>query len=340
MLKHGARAKDEEHVKGIMASFESRGIQKKILDVRLVMLYPAGDPVPDQRVMSGEWDFDADKPPIPLAAFVGAHSTTAVQRLRGQYGDRKEEYNRIHVKEIIICEDTVWNNANLRFIGTMDNTVKEQRLKMNMIGAVLQLRESYEYGRLNMPTTDERDKYWKVVIADAKLSMPFNGGSFNTIAAMALKETVIWAILEKIFKGHVVHNKNIKQQIPKALTHFDNMGNIPTDKLVCWLSRIVEGTWDTKTFKDRCGSYKKENRVLNQIVDYVSTIDGNNYDSFDQLRQAYPSLANADLIRSIVHACGDKAKDEIPKFCVDLIDQAVAKDMDRPQRPAFAVAAD
>lgn len=331
-----ARSTDADHVEAIIRSLETKGIQPTQIDIRLVMIYPAHSP-PSDKVMSGDWEFDGDQPPFVLAPYIGSHSTEAFQRLHETHGDSKPQYALVPVREILVLPDTPDNMANLRFIGTMDNTVKGNRLKMSMVEAALQLRNSYMYMNEQFHTKEQKDKYWKTVITDSKVSMPFTGGSFSTIAAMAQREDVVWAELDKVFKGHVKHNKSIKQVTPTALTHFDAMGNIPVDNVVKWLQRIVNGEWDTSTFKARCIEYKKKVRVVSQILEYVATMDGNTYSTYEEVCEVYPSLAATNLLNSIVHACGSNAKDDIPKYCIGLIDAGMAKDRESKHRAVSQV---
>ena len=113
----------------------------------------------------------------------------------------------------------------------------------------------------------KQQEEWKEYKDQCAQSMPYIGGSFQTMASIARLDPEIFDLVKIIFEGRFKVNKQLRgQQKPVALTHFQKMGNVPTEHLIRWLTRVVNGESTCKQFDERITWFKK--RVMVQKKSY------------------------------------------------------------------------
>jgi hypothetical protein len=244
--------------------------------------------------------------------------------------------------ELVSCEKNDENIRKLKYLGTLDNTIQSLHQKMTMFDCIKQMHASWLSLKRTCTTPEDLKAAWAIVKLEAESSMPFAGGTFNTFSQLAKVEDGVWALINQIFSGHYVVNKALKgQKAPTSLAHFNNMGNIPVDDLKRWLRRVCDGQWLTKTFYDRCQSYKKEVRVKEAILEYANVKSEIKFESYDDLENKVSTIGNPDWFASIVSWCDDKAKSKLPVSLHNTIDAALDATLEAtknaPQVSVFCV---
>jgi hypothetical protein len=292
-----ARDSDSMHVDVLEQSFLEKGmLNPKIFGV---MWSNVPDLASNITKENFSIDTNAAAPPRPINAAVGDHTQLAIKRLRIKKPNNKK-YKQVQI-QLAIVPKTPENIAKVLYLGTMDNTIEALHKPMTMWECCKQMnRQHTQIFRSTEPTKTKKEQ-WASYKDMAKRSMPFTGGTFNTMECVAKVDKQIWALLSAIFENNIVQNKEIKQTVPTSLTHFQHMGNIETADLVRWLTRVVNGQWNTKNFVDRCKRHKKSLKLKKDILEYVNTIRSEHeFKTYDQIASRYPQLADADWFNNVL----------------------------------------
>jgi hypothetical protein len=330
------RARDlkESHVITMMAGYCTYGVIAFDCNVRLVMLCKT-----QEECDAINLDLTANKPPHPMEPFVGAHSSTGLTRLNKAWPNNKS-FVTIN-SEIIACVETEENIRMIKYLGTLDNTVKAIREDMSMWDCVKQMHNSLIHIAKRHPKDPSaQKKLWKEVKEDCEAGMPFTGGSFQTCAALAKSAQPVWLLVEQIFSGQFKLNKDLKgQKTPTALTHFNAMGNIAQENLTRWLTRVVEGQWTTAMFSQRCHAFKKSERVASEIIEYVNTMNFHAFQTSDEMCEVYPAMGTDCWFANVMEWTPNKKGPGPSAFIKDLIDKVVEKQkLGNQQAPEVSLA--
>ena len=193
---------------------------------------------------------------------------------------------------------------------------------MTQWGCVKQMHSVYVYINSKFTNKQLRNKTWTRYKDGCEKNMPYIGGTFSTFNQVATLPDLLWKPIKQIFEGKFAVNKDIKQPVPQAMTHFQHIGRIPHEELVKWLERVLDGTWNCKHFADRCQKYKKQKHALQLTVDYVNQLEGKEkYQDWDELLEDYPNFEENDFIPSIVSMAPQRVKENFNTHAKDYIDK-------------------
>ena len=288
-----ARGRDKEQVKTIKKSMESIGVHSP----RVWVLVWADDVKaagydPENLILPAT---DRTTPPFPMYVIVGSHTCAAIQELHQQY-PRNRMYKSVEVESFLVSARNDTTAEYAQSAGTMDNFVMSLQKGATAFDCINQMHTKYvaTFDNASTDMTTKKEQ-WKRYRTKCEMGMRF---SFNTIGSMMVLAGVrpeLWANIEKIFKGEVEDNPDIKQRKPDTHGHFVNMSEIPFNKLMDWTGRVVLGQINTKMFNDKCLLYKKVLRVQGDCIEHVnSKRPGVNprFENFNDMAEEYTCFAD------------------------------------------------
>jgi hypothetical protein len=222
----------------------------------------------------------------------------------------------------------------LLWIGNADNKKSQILVKTSQWSVVAQYRRQIESIQEDPTMTPEAAT--KAFTAYKQLTapqIPFETNTLHTFSAVASVDANVFALMEKIFNGEFVLNKDLKgQKKPDAVTHFTSMSGIPPELLCKWLQRVLDGETLTKHFQKRCKIWTKNERVSGQVLEYIQTIRNHyQFSNIDDVGKVFPAVLDTNWFDAVVNSCGDAAKATLSSHARKMIDEMIAnkEEMDR-----------
>ena len=156
--------------------------------------------------------------------------------------------------------------------------------------------------------------------------IPFETNTLHTFSAVASVDASVFALMEKIFNGEFILNKELKgQKKPEAVTHFTSMSGIPPALLCKWLQRVLDGETLTKHFQKRCKIWTKNERVSGQILEHIQTIRNQyQFQNLDDVGKVFPAVLDPNWFDAVVNSCGDAAKSTLSSHARKMIEEMIA----------------
>ena len=309
------RERDELHVQQMYFYLAENGVVNP--NIVLMMLVPEG-----HEYLKGHVDFDLndDEPPFPLYAIIGDHTCTAIRKLANKFPNI-EQFRTILTK-LIICEKSEETIMEATYMGTLDNTLHSIHKKMSQWDCVKQMHSMHCYISNTYPK-NEFSSIWKRYRNDCENSMPFHGGTFNTFTSVCCHKGNTWNYIAAIFEGRVKQNRAIKQPTPSAMTHFQQMSGVPPAKIESWLKRCVDGESNVATFHKSCILYKKQCRVKELIIDYVTADTGEDYETWSEVVEEFPKMGQKNWFEQIMGLAPAKAKEGLNAYTKKFLDDCM-----------------
>jgi hypothetical protein len=310
---------DELHVLALFHSMLQNGMIKE--NITLIMWKPKDkDEAAKYNTVRCVFNLESDRPPHRLFAIIGDHTSTAVKKLNRKF-PRNADFDILNTP-LLIVERSNENIAEILYIGTLDNTIASLHKSMTQWDCVKQMRTIYVHlQRVHAGDESSFKEQWRKYKQDCEGSMPYKGGTFSTFSSMAILSEDIFSRIKQIFTGQYVTNPAIKQGIPKAMTCFQNMGNIDSADLCKWLDRVLSGQYNCATFSQRCAAYKLEMHVKTLIVEYVNTMDDCEHKSWEDVVSQYPRMGLQSFIEEQIGLAPKKRKDNLQSHAKTRIDQ-------------------
>jgi hypothetical protein len=303
-----ARTRKEARVIRLAASMSTHGHQKTdiICLIWLEDIQAAGLNLSDL-----VFNCTVPLPPCPIQIIAGDHTCAAVQRVKSENPD-SDEFKMIEC-ELVVCSRTEQNLRLAKAFGTMHNFLAQLQEghsfweNLSIIHTErLRLWDLYEVGK-------ERKNAWSAFRVECETSMAnFKPNTIGSLFVLASFTGTLWNNIAKIFQGQVTKNKEIKFKTPDAHTHFNSMSKISEDLLIRWTNRVVNGEWNTKNFNDRCLQHKKEVKVCEQMLDFVSVrYPEESYATYDAMAEQYPFFMDSSWVKLMVTWCGNRLVDSL-----------------------------
>lgn len=251
--------------------------------------------------------------PLDIQAMVGLHSSTSIIELNAGYPDNIDFAKTPCV--LYMCPNTAENRQLAHAWGNLQNKLAQTQLPMTAIDYMKQCRTSYvtvnnRYPSSNKISQASKKKEMSASIKNLAASWNIPVPSVQQYWGICNRSEQIWQLVTKIFHGEVQHNKMYRFVKPVSLTHFVQMGKIPDDKLVKWLSAIVAQNVmcrTTKHFLQRCVRYKKTVIVQQLMLNFMSAAFGIDYNNFDEFDEKNDWLT-PDWFNDQVDVCPEKIK--------------------------------
>ena len=276
-------------------------------------------------------NFDVTKPKPPGVHFYsifGAHSTGAALSL---HLNRPKHADWLTCPVIMhVCEDTEENRSLAQVYGGIDNLVHDSQKKVDhwdVTASLHQARLTIEASGRSKP---DRKLMWAKAKTDIKSrsSVP-NQATMGSLESLSGHMGQTWDLLYQIMMGQCPDVKQKKIVKPINLAWTKDMSNIPANYLIRWLKRVVTGEYATKDFITRCGEYKKQQRVQNDITDYVNQMrPGDEHKDFSSVCRKYVAFQVKATFDTMVRWCGAVAKDKLNSYVQDKVHQILV-DHDR-----------
>jgi len=239
-----------------------------------------------------------------------------------------------------MCANTPENRQLAHAWGNLQNKLAQTQLPMQAIDYMMQCRTAFikvdeKYLVLNKISQAARKKDMSMALKNLASSWNLPVQSVQQYWGICNRSEAIWVILCKIFRGEVQHNKLYRFLKPTALTHFVQMGKIPDDKIIKWLSSIVSQNVmcrTTKSFLQRCVRYKKTVVVQQLMLNFMSASCGIDYRDFAEFDQKSIWLT-PEWFNDQVDVCPDKIKPNasLPPSVKTAITSRVESDKEQQQ---------
>ena len=260
-----------------------------------------------------------------ISIVCGLHRTSALQMCHRIF-PKKPLYMYLDLV-LLILPRTVAHINTLLWIGNADNKKSQIVVKTSQWSVVAQYRRQIETLQDDYSLTPEASA--KAFTAYKQHTAPqfsFEGNTLHTFSAVASVDAKVFALMEKIFNGEFVVNKELKgQKKPDAVTHFTSMSGIPPELLCKWLQRVLDGETLTKHFQKRCKIWTKNERVSGQILEHIQTIRNNyQFQNLDDVGKVFPAVLDSNWFDAVVSSCGDAAKATLSSHARKMIEEMVA----------------
>ena len=138
-------------------------------------------------------------------------------------------------------------------------------------------------------------------------------GSARLSQVAAMREPV-WPLLLKIFKegvpmGPVDGKGNKKMKKPTSIANFIHMANVPTELILKWLNRVIQGQITFRQFELNCKQHKKLLHMKECIVEFVNNMFvPEEYPDFEELAERYECFKDTGWIAQLLGWFGNTAK--------------------------------
>ena len=283
-------------------------------------------------------DLQVTVSPKHINIVCGLHRTTGLQ-VNHKLFPKKEIYKYLYLT-LLVCPKTVQHINNLLWLGNSDNKKSNILVKTTQWSVVEQYRRQIEVIR--------EEKSYSPAQASAAFTaykqltapqIPFEPNTLHTFSAVASVDDKVFALMEKIFNGEFVVNKDLKgQKKPDAVTHFTSMSGIPPHLLCKWMQRVLDGETLTKDFQKRCKIYSKQERVKEQLLDYMQTVRNQyQFTSLADVIKVYPAVGDYAWFDAVVSSCQDAVKAGFSSHARKMVDEMIATKefLDRAHKVCF-----
>ena len=213
--------------------------------------------------------------------------------------------------------------------GTMDNFVMSLQKGATAFDCINQMHTKH-VATFNNPSTDlaTKKEQWRRYRTKCEMGMRFSSKTTGSMMVLAGVRPELWGNIEKIFKGEVEDNPDIKQRKPDTHGHFVNMSEIPFNKLMDWTGRVVLGQINTKMFNDKCLLYKKVLRVQGDILEHVNSKrpgvnNGPRFENFNDMAEEYTCFSDYGWFHRLVAWCTKATKNCLSSHAKNSINAAL-----------------
>ena len=318
-----ARETDEGHVRGIMDNMCKNGIYDD-LAITVLMWVPENETI--YTAQRCDFDLTSEKPPYPMYAIIGDHTSKAIILIHEMFPNNMT-FKNINVR-LLVMQRSPENEVEARYLGTLDNTIRSIHQAMTQWDCVSQIHDIYEFFKQkygNGQLVGDAKKKFTAYVTSCEDVMPFTGGTFSTFRTVAKVSAPIWKLITQIFSGQFKQNREIPQKIPKSLTNFSSMGNVPEDLLIIWLNKVVEGKETCKGFQERCTTFKKEITLKEKIVEYLQSIlEEDDYSDWSDVIRNFPEMGTKIWFGSMLKVAPVRTRENLGEHAKNMIDDMVA----------------
>jgi hypothetical protein len=325
---------EKDGVKAIAKSFLDLGIQHPMEIIGVIW----ADSSSNMDLNNFHVDLTNITFPKHINIVCGLHRTTGLQMCHKNF-PKKDLYKYLDLT-LLVLPRTVAHINQLLFIGNSDNTRSQILVKTSQWSVVAQYRRQIEVIRENTSYTPAQAS--AAFTAYKQLTAPqiaFEINTLHTFSAVASVDDDVFKLMEKIFNGEFVVNKDLKgQKKPEAVTHFTSMSGIPSALLCKWLQRVLDGEYLTKTFQKRCKIWSKNTRVTGQLVEYMQTVRNNyQFQNIDDVGKVYPAVLDPAWFDAVVQSCQDAVKATLSPHARKMIDEMIALQEAKAKEPQVQI---
>ena len=316
-----ARERVLVQVENITTSIQTKGI----LEYRIVVLIWQQDldkeGITIKSLLDQEWD---EKPKIVYQVICGDHTVAAFQRLARQETTVKE-FKKLWCR-IIVCKKNDETVKYANSYGGLDNYVMNSASELTLVQITIKMHYKFIEIEERMDLTDKMKSAMKKQCRDTYVATSnYESTTLGSASAVASNKGEVWALLEQVLKGNYkMEKKGRASQVPKGISNYIHMANIPAESLCRWLERIICGHLIPRQFEAKCKLYKKTARVQIQIVSFVHSIRAKKHtiNSWEKLCLIYPFFLDHNWINQLVAWVGPGVKEKIgPNIKQGIIDK-------------------
>ena len=312
------RLLEQEGVQAVCDSFLEIGIKQPMEIIGVIWAEQSN---PNLNKDNFIVDLTSAHPPAYIHIICGGHRTKALQ-LCHQLFPLKVLYKFFWLT-ILVVPRTNPNIRDLLYIGNSDNRKAQVLVKTSQWSVVCQFRRAWERFEAD-PDMSKKDKvdYFSAYKIETQPQTGFMPNTCHTFSALCSVDKPVWDLMVRIFNGEFIVNKDLKgQKKPDAVTHFTQMGGIPTYKLVAWLQRVLDGEWLTSTFSKRCIIWRKAAKVSDQTLEYIC-IHRPKYQfvNMNDVAKVYPAVNDPLWFDAVVKSCDDAVKAKLSPHAQKMID--------------------
>jgi hypothetical protein len=259
------------------------------------------------------FDVTSADPPCKMHTIVGDHTTGSIQ-MHHSNNVNNPDFQNVEFA-LVICARTEENIQLAKTFGTLDNYSKSLQSPQTVWDNLNSIHnERIRLLKLKL-SKEAFAKVWSGYRSHCTTSMSnYTANTIGSLFVLACFEGQLWSNFASIFRGEVLKRSPPQCQfkIPASHHNFCHMSLIPQSKLIEWSKRVVDGFWSCKDFGNRCLKYKKDIRVQGQMLEYVTNLYQEEYQSYTEMAEKYPFFIDKAWYESICSWCGDQVKSTLP----------------------------
>ena len=215
-------------------------------------------------------------------------------------------------------------------MGALDNELKSMTTGITAWDVVVKIHNVYQAIQAKNIGDKAKKQLLEKEYAEIykSVSSKYTKNTFGSLRVLGTKTGNLWDNIYKLFDTPIATKvpKGKAKPVQPSVGHFYHMADIPETKLVTWTDRFFKRTdpWNSLTFKKRCESFKKTQRVKNQIREYVNIKEPDcNAKNWADLVLYFPFFGSEDTVHSWVNMMDDKAKSQLISHIKSSINQAI-----------------
>jgi hypothetical protein len=308
------RTFNAEHVKELKESFQTHqkmnchGLKLVLISDELWQKFAAmDDDERDAARMKGSAFFKQLRAQRQFAPFTGDHTRRAATELKQTYPANPKWAEFKKAKVYLAPNDPATDNM-LRLLGNANNTLAALHLKLAFSDKVQQLHEYYvandlligESGRGKRAASDGLQTLFLKETAESWGIPPASMGQISGLAKCSGRA---WDNLCLILTGQykLPGSKTVGGPPPNAISHFNSMGDMPSDAKATMFAEIVAGNLALKKLPERCIRWKAMNQLQLYILATVAAArPSKNIRTWPEVIQLVPSLCTDKFLNSWV----------------------------------------
>jgi hypothetical protein len=303
-----------DHVRELRESFQlhqkmnCKGLKLVLISTELWQKFAAMDD--DERAAArtkGSDFYKQLRAQRQFAPFTGDHTRRAASELKATYPSNPKWGEFKKAKIYLAPNDTDTDNM-LRLLGNANNTAAALHLKLAFSDKVQQLHEYYvandlltsETGRARRAPTDGLQTLFLKETAESWGMPPASMGQVSGLAKLSGRA---WDNLYLILSGQykVPGAKTVGGPPPNAISHFNNMGDMPLDVKASLFGEIVAGNLALKKLPERCIRWKAMNQLQLYILATVAAArPSRDIKTWSEVIGIVPSLCTDKFLNSWV----------------------------------------
>ena len=162
---------------------------------------------------------------------------------------------------VFVAEDNPETIRFMTMLGNLDNA--KLHLKPDFRTHVIAMHDRMT--QLNIAAT-EMDAYGAQVRKDMCFSTGIASGLMGQYWALASHKGAVWDCILKIFQGKFddSRGKTYRNSVPKSVSHFTKLGNMPPKVVVHFLTQVLANEWSFAMMNNKIAEYKTSQRIKSQ----------------------------------------------------------------------------
>ena len=268
------------HVKALMESFQAtqkmnaKGLRLVLQDNDLCKEWMAlSDEAREEGREAGSEFFEKMRALGAFAPYTGDHTRRAAAQLKGVYPQNTKWQHFKDVK-VYIAADTQSDEDMIRDLGNVNNTVQSLHKTLAFSDKIKQIHTYFDSRGLlgdasGKKKSTGRSKDVAAYLRTTADSWGMQTASMGQLVTLAKCSGRAWDNLLQILNGQyrLPGAKVVGGQPPKAISHFNMLGNVPPNVTADLFAQIIAGALALNKLPKACQDYKAMHHLKLYVLD-------------------------------------------------------------------------